>query len=365
MHRQFGFEMGAWEPVGEGIPVRLRRPFSTFHALRMMLCLVALGCLVGCGGGGYSNQAPPPANPNPTTLMGSLTPSSAVAGGAAFTLTITGTNFISSSTLQWNGSPRPTTFVSSTELQAAITAADISTPGTAQVSVSTPGPGGGMTGALTFTIVPKALVSLQVTPGNPSITTGTTQQFTATGTFNDGSKQDLTASAAWSSSNTTVATINSSGLATAVAIGRPKVTATSGSLSASTTLISVAGPAAAAPRFAYVTNLNDDTLSIYAVNAATGQLRANGYIQTGSSPNSVCFDPSGKFVYVTNANSNNVSAFVVDSANESLTPVAGSPFAAGSSPFAGTVDPSGTFVYVTNFQSANIPRTSSTALPVR
>jgi DNA-binding beta-propeller fold protein YncE len=239
-------------------------------------------------------------------------------------------------------------------LQAAITAADISTPGTAQVSVSTPGPGGGMTGALTFTIVQKALVSVQVAPGNPSITSGTKQQFTATGTFNDGSKQDLTASAAWSSSNTTVATINSSGLATAVAIGRPKVTATSGSLSASTTLISVAGPGAAAPRFAYVTNLNDDTLSIYAVNAATGQLRANGYVQTGNHPNSVCLDPSGKFAYTANDQANDVSAFNVDSATGSLTPVPGSPFAAGSTPFAVTVDPSGTFVYVTNFQSANI-----------
>src|SRR5216684_4276965 len=170
----------------EGIAVRFRRPYSTHHIAGAMLCMVALGCLVGCGGGGYSSQAPPPANPNPSLAMGSLNPISAVAGGPGFTLTVTGTGFSSPSTVQWNGSARTTTFISSTSLQAAITAADIATPGTAQVSVFTPGPGGGPTSTLTFTIVQKALVSLQVIPGNPSITMGTTQQFTATGTFNDG-----------------------------------------------------------------------------------------------------------------------------------------------------------------------------------
>jgi hypothetical protein len=153
MRRQFRFEVGPSEPAGAGIRLRLRRSFSTIRIAGMILCMVALGCLVGCGGGGgSSNQAPPPANPNPSLATGSLNPSSAVAGGPSFTLTVTGTNFISSSTVQWNGSVRATTFVSSASLQAAITAADIATPGTAQVSVLTPGPGGGSTSMLTFTI---------------------------------------------------------------------------------------------------------------------------------------------------------------------------------------------------------------------
>ncbi len=60
------------------------------------------------------------------------------------------------------------------------------------------------------------LVSIQVTPSNPSITLGATaatQQFTATGTFSDNTTRDLTASASWSSSAPTVATV-SAGLAT-------------------------------------------------------------------------------------------------------------------------------------------------------
>ena len=38
------------------------------------------------------------------------------------------------------------------------------------------------------------------------------------------------------------------------------------------------------PRFAYVANFNDDTVSIYAVNDNTGQLRHHGYVATGTDP---------------------------------------------------------------------------------
>src|SRR5207248_6188120 len=67
---------------------------------------------------------------NPAPTLSSISPTSAVAGGAAFTLTATGTNFAVTSVVRWNGSDRTTTFVSSTQLQAQITAADITTAGT-------------------------------------------------------------------------------------------------------------------------------------------------------------------------------------------------------------------------------------------
>ena len=57
------------------------------------------------------------------------------------------------------------------------------------------------------------LLSIAVTPPNPSIPKGTTQQLTATGTYSDGSIQELTSSVTWVSSNSAVATINASGLA--------------------------------------------------------------------------------------------------------------------------------------------------------
>jgi len=65
--------------------------------------------------------------PVPTTV--GLVPTSATAGGSAFTLTVTGTNFISASVVKWNGSNRTTTYVSATQLTASITAADIATAG--------------------------------------------------------------------------------------------------------------------------------------------------------------------------------------------------------------------------------------------
>jgi hypothetical protein len=80
------------------------------------------------------------------------------------------------------------------------------------------------------------LVSVAVTPVNPSIAIGATQQFTATGTYSDNSTQNMTASVTWSSSDTTKATISNTGLATVVAAGTVTITATSGSISGNTTL---------------------------------------------------------------------------------------------------------------------------------
>ena len=51
------------------------------------------------------------------------------------------------------------------------------------------------------------------------------------------------------------------------------------------------------PRFAYVANFNDNTVSSYTVDAVTGQLRHTGYAPTGLSPITVMVEPSGKFAY--------------------------------------------------------------------
>ncbi len=89
-------------------------------------------------------------NPVPTTT--SLNPTSATAGGIAYTLTVNGTNFVNGSTVRWNGTDRTTTYVNSTQLTASILAADIATAGTASVTVFTGTPGGGTSNAQTFTI---------------------------------------------------------------------------------------------------------------------------------------------------------------------------------------------------------------------
>ena len=87
----------------------------------------------------------------------------------------------------------------------------------------------------------KTLSSIAVTPASPAhLKVGATQQFTATGTYSDGTNNNVTASATWSSSNTTVATISntsgSQGLATAAALGSTTITATVNTIKGSTSL---------------------------------------------------------------------------------------------------------------------------------
>ncbi|MFZ5877417.1 MAG: beta strand repeat-containing protein [Nitrospirota bacterium] len=107
-------------------------------------------------GGGASNAQTftinPAPNPVPTTTA--LTPASATAGDAAFTLTVDGTGFVSGAVVQWNGVGRTTTVVSPTQVTAEILAADVATAGTASVTVVNPAPGGGASNAQTFTINP-------------------------------------------------------------------------------------------------------------------------------------------------------------------------------------------------------------------
>ena len=81
-----------------------------------------------------------------------------MAGGPAFVLTVFGNNFvagshgITGSTIQWNNNQRTTTFVSSGILRAVISASDIALPGTANITVLNPDPGGGISNTAVFTI---------------------------------------------------------------------------------------------------------------------------------------------------------------------------------------------------------------------
>ncbi|HEY2113463.1 MAG TPA: Ig-like domain-containing protein, partial [Candidatus Angelobacter sp.] len=110
---------------------------------------------------------------------------------------------------------------------------------------------------------PATLVSISLTPTNPSIQVAKTQQFTATGAFSDNTTQDLTKTATWSSSNAAAATISSTGLATAVNAGTTTIKAVSGATSGSTTLTVTTAAPPPAPAADVLTYHND--------NARTGQ----------------------------------------------------------------------------------------------
>src|SRR5262249_39943083 len=90
---------------------------------------------------------------------------------------------------------------------------------------------GSISGTATLTVTSSPPVSITVTPANPIVAVGLTQQFTAIGKYADNSTRDLTSTATWSSEDATIGTISSTGLATTVAPGITAIQAKVGSLS--------------------------------------------------------------------------------------------------------------------------------------
>ena len=88
----------------------------------------------------------------PAPTLTSVTPDSAPAGNAAITITLTGTNFINGSQVQWNGTPLTTSHISPIQLNATVPAILIASAGIANVTVFNPAPGGGTSGSVTFNI---------------------------------------------------------------------------------------------------------------------------------------------------------------------------------------------------------------------
>lgn len=141
--------------------------FSTFFGSSTSLtAVVPPGALVLPGPAQLtvSNPAPTLSSSNPLTFtvnvgtypvptLISLVPNAVVAGGLGFNLEALGTNFASTATLNFNGSPRPASVNLPNEVVAAISAADIANVGTAQITVSNPTPGGGPSAPVTLNIV--------------------------------------------------------------------------------------------------------------------------------------------------------------------------------------------------------------------
>jgi trimeric autotransporter adhesin len=99
----------------------------------------------------------------------------------------------------------------------------------------------GFSASANLTVTNANLDSIVVTPTNSTIPVGVFRQFVATGTFSDGSTQNISAVTKWSSSSTSVAQVSSSGLLSAIAVGTATISATLNSSTASTD-VTVATP---------------------------------------------------------------------------------------------------------------------------
>jgi uncharacterized protein YjdB len=187
------------------------------------LVLLALGLLAGCSS----------SSSNPLTLSAiQVTPSSAtVAQGQtqAYTAMASysdGTTKDVTATVSWS---------SSSMAIATISSAGVAT-GTGQGTATLTASMSGVSGTAQLTVTAPILVSIAVTPDTPTLSPGMFQQFTATGTYSDGSTKDLTATASWDSDTSAVATITADGYLTARTLGTSTISAASGSVTGMTQL---------------------------------------------------------------------------------------------------------------------------------
>lgn len=168
--------------------------------------------LTGCGDGGGSGAS---------LVSITVTPAnSSIAAGTSLQYLATGTYSDNStrdlsSVVTWSSSSTSTATIDTTGKVTAL----VSGSTTISAALS------GKTGSTDLTVTNATLQSIAVTPSNPSIGLGTSQQFVATGTFSDSSTQDITVQVTWSSSDLAKATISSGGLATSVAAGTTTISA--------------------------------------------------------------------------------------------------------------------------------------------
>src|ERR1700733_12318681 len=121
---------------------------------------------------------------------------------------------------------------------------------------------------------------------------------------------------------------------------------TGSNVSADVTAVTVncASPA----QYAYVANSGDNTVSQYTISAA-GELTPTSTptVQTGTAPQSVAVDPTGRYAYIPNLNDNTVSQYTIGTGG-SLVPMNPATIQTGSSAWAVSIDPCGSYAYVIN-----------------
>lgn len=170
------------------------------------------------------------------------------------------------------------TWTSSAPAIATINASGVAT-GVAAGSTTITATFGNVSATTTLVVSAATLTSIQVLPANPIVVKGLTQAFTATGTYSDGSTAALSTGLLWASATPSVATINSSGLATGVEYGTSLISASLSGVTGNTTLTVGAAPAGTITSIAVTPAL--PTIS----QGATVQLTAIGTISTGGTQN--------------------------------------------------------------------------------
>jgi len=215
---------------------------------------------------------------------------------------------------------------------------------------------GGISGSAQVTVSPPpSLTSITVSPAMVTLSPGTQQHYLAIGQFSDNSTKDLTTQVAWNSSVTTVATINSSGVASVVGIGSTNITASLGAVTSPAAMLN----SVIAPRFLFIANIADGTVSTYGLNPSAGLFIPLSYVfvGAGSAPGTVLPDPAGRFLYVnTPGGGDSILGFKIDFASGNLSPIAFSTGLTnlGSQGQTMAIDPTGRYLFLAGVADINI-----------
>lgn len=195
--------------------------------------------------------------------------------------------------------------------------------------------------------------------------------LTATATYDDGTTQDITSTAQWTSSNPLVIAIQSGTQALKRSdtgpAGAPQASASQlGVATVTATIAGVTGGSKVVvlgyPRFAFVANMLNDSVSQYTVNADTGMFRPNGYAYTVTNAFTNCFTvhPSGKFGYAVNfwpqggQNGAQPSVSLFGIGADGTLAKTGTPLTVAAKPGCVTLTPSGDFAYIASSDSNSI-----------
>ena len=104
--------------------------------MKTALILLATTFTLACGYGMNYNASNPTMQPGAAVTLSDLSPDSAKPGSMAFTMTINGSGFGSSSVVYFNSVAHAATFISANQLMTTITASDVAGTGTFPVYVN-------------------------------------------------------------------------------------------------------------------------------------------------------------------------------------------------------------------------------------
>ena len=209
--------------------------FNTKPLIRSFIAALAFAlALTGCGGGGGSGSVS-------TTLVSiAITPATAsVAKGLTTSFTATGTYSDNTTVNLTSEVTWATTNTSVATINSANGIATGVAPGGTAVtatlnSITSP--------AAPFTVTAAVVTGISISPTTPSSPKGTPVTFSATGTYSDGTFGNISGSVTWVSSNTTVATLNNSGIASTLAQGSSTITASTNGVSSNSATLTVTAP---------------------------------------------------------------------------------------------------------------------------